>query len=46
MKYQKITKASKISQQNNSKKLQMKKIKKFLKIDIYLQEKVKKSFII
>ena len=46
MKYQKITKVSKISKQKESEKVTNEKDKEILKKDIYLQEKVKKSFII
>ena len=44
MEYQKITKVSKNSQQNNSEKV--KKIRKYLRKDIYLQKKDKKLLII
>ena len=46
MKYQKITKVSQISKQKKSEKVTNEKDKEILKKDIYLQEKVKKSFII
>ena len=44
--YQKITKVSKNSQQNNPEKLQLRMIKKYLKKDIYLQKKDRKLLII